>query len=308
MRAFLWSIEAEKNIRCKLCLRKCLITDKNPLGYCKVRKKKDNILIVKNYMKIRYYESEIENLNFLHFKPFNKVLVIDSIGTNCEFCSDKINEKELKKVDVERFIEEVKSKNIKILFFNQQEPIIFFETMYKIAKYAFRAGLINVFSTNAYFLPTLSKLFRKYFSAVQVRIYNFLDEEFYRKIGLEDVKTLRKTLLYLYRQKMHMEIANILTNEYKREKLFEFSEFLINTLSSSIPFHIIAKDEIDIYQLLDLKSDAERSGLRFVYLNEDRNVYCYNCKSLIIDRDNKKINLNTSLRCPYCLAKVEVVI
>lgn len=105
-----------------------------------------------------------------------------------------------------------------------------------------------------------------------------------------------------------MEIVNIINSEYKKEKLFEFSEFLINTLSSSIPFHIIAKDEIDIYQLLELKDLAERSGLRFVYLSEDRNVYCYNCKSLIIDRESNKINLNNALRCPYCLAKVEVVI
>jgi len=308
MRAFLWNLEAGNNIRCKLCLRKCLITEKNPIGFCKVRKKKGNNLIVTNYMKISYYEDEIENLYMFHFKPFQKVLVINSIGTNCEYCSEKISSKELKKVDVENFIEKVKSSNIKILFFNQQEPLIFFETMYKIAKYAFKAGLINVFSTNAYFLPTLSKLFKKYFSAVQVRIFNFLDENFYKEIGLEDVKTLKKTLLYLYRQKLHMEILNFVNEKNKKENVFSFSEFLINNISSSIPLHIVSKNSENVYELMELKELAERSGLRFVYLSEDRNVYCYNCKNLIIDRENKKIYLNNMLRCPYCLAKVEIVV
>ena len=308
MRAFLWSLEAGNKIRCKLCLRKCLITDKNPLGYCKVRKKKGNNLIVTNYMKISFHEEYIENLHLLHFKPFQKVLVINSLGTNCEYCSENVDKKELKKIDLEKFIEDVKSSGIKILFFYQQEPIIYFETMYKIAKYAFKAGLINVFSTNAYFLPTLSKLFKKYFSAVQVRIYNFLDEEFYKELGLEDLRNLKKTLVYLYRQKLHMEIANFVNEKNKKENVFKFSEFLINNLSSSIPLHIIPKDFDNFYELLELKELAERSGLRFVYLSEDRNVYCYNCKNLIIDRDNQKIYLNNALRCPYCLAKIEVVV
>ncbi|MEM5824568.1 MAG: hypothetical protein QXW04_00860 [Candidatus Aenigmatarchaeota archaeon] len=308
MRAFLWSIDAQENIRCKLCLKKCLITKKKPSGFCKVRKRRENILIVTNYMRIKYLEDEIENLHFLHFKPFNKVLVINSIGTNCNFCSMEITEDELKKIEIEKFIDEIKQKNYKILFFYQQEPIIFFETMYKIAKYAFRAGLINVFSTNAYFLPILSKLFKKYFSAVQVRVYNFLDEDFYKRIGLEDTKTLKKTILYLYRQKLHMEILNIINEEYKKEKLVEFSEFIINDLSSSIPFHIYYPNNENIYELLELKDLAERTGLRFVYINDERNVLCYNCKSIIIDRENKTINLNSSYRCPNCLAKVELIL
>ena len=308
MRAFLWNLEAGNNIRCKLCLRKCLITDKNSLGYCKVRKKKGNNLIVTNYMKVAFYEDYIENLHLFHFKPFQKVLVINSFGTNCEYCSENVDKKELKKIDFEKFIEDVKSSGIKILFFYQQEPIIYFETMYKIAKYAFKAGLINVFSTNAYFLPTLSKLFRKYFSAVQVRIYNFLDEEFYREIGLEDIRNLKRTLLYLYRQKLHMEIVNFVNEKNKKENVFKFSEFLINNLSPSIPLHIIPKDFENFYELLELKELAERSGLRFVYLSEDRNVYCYNCKNLIIDRGNQKIYLNNALRCPYCLAKIEIIV
>jgi len=308
MRAFLWSLEAGNKIRCKLCLRKCLITDKNPLGYCKVRKKKGNNLIVTNYMKISFHEDYVENLHLLHFKPFQKVLVINSLGTNCEYCSENVDKKELKKIDLEKFIEDVKSSGIKILFFYQQEPVIYFETMYKIAKYAFKAGLINVFSTNAYFLPTLSKLFKKYFSAVQVRIYNFLDEEFYKELGLEDLRNLKKTLVYLYRQKLHMEIVNFVNEKNKKENVFKFSEFLINNLSSSIPLHIIPKDFENFYELLELKELAERSGLRFVYLSEDGNVYCYNCKNLIIDRDNQKIYLNNALRCPYCLAKIEVVV
>lgn len=309
MKAFLWNIESGKDIRCKLCLRKCLITKRNSIGFCGVRKRKNDILIVSNYMKIKYFEEDIENLNMFHFKPFQKVLVINSIGTNCKICNnEEIKEEDLIQVELENFIEKVKKEGYKILFFNQQEPIIFFETMYKIAKYAFRAGLTNIFSTNAYFLPILSKLFRKYFSAVQIRIYNFLNEEFYNKIGFNDINTLRKTILYLYRQKLHMEILNLLNEEYRKEDLLTLSEFIINEISPSIPFHIRFISNENIYELLELKNLAERSGMRFVYTPDEKNIFCYNCKYLIIDRENKRIYLRNSIRCPNCLAKIDVIL
>lgn len=308
MRAFLWSVEAGNKIRCKLCLRRCLLSSKKPIGFCKVREKKRNTLIASNYMRINFFYEDIENLNIFHFKPFSKVTVINSVGTNCNLDENSIEEKDLKEIKTEEFIEQVKETGNKILFFYKQEPIIFFETMYKIAKYAFRAGLVNVFSTNAYFLPILSKLFRKYFSAVQIRVYNFLDEKFYKENGLEDVETLRKTILYLYKQKLHIEILNILTNNYNKDSLQEFSEFIINELSPAIPFHIVKKNEENIYELLELKDVAERNGLRFVYIPTERNVLCYNCKNVIVDRENKEIKLNNYLRCPYCLAKVDIVL
>ena len=174
-----------------------------------------------------------------------------------------------------------------------------------MGKLFFRRGFKNVFTTNAYFSSNLVKFIAKYFEIARVIVYNSLDKKFYSKLGAKNLDEIYETILYLYRQTRHIEVLNFINDPKNDVK--QFSEFLVS-LSPSIPMHIITSN-LEITEIKKIKEDAERSGLRFVYSQDlmEINTKCYNCGNVLIDRIEKKINVENN-RCKFCGAKINLLI
>ncbi len=302
--AVFWTRE-DKSILCKLCLRRCKITK---AGFCKVRIVKDSKLYTKNYLKFQLEEKSVEECNLFHFKPFTKSIEISSIGYN--FPKSYKNVKEIKKYTTEKLLSEIrkiKAENVVFSF----EPIIYFESFYKVVKFIFREGLNNIFSSNCYFPSQLAKIIGKYCSVALINIYSSLSEKYYKEeLNVENIKPIIKTSLALKKQGMHLEFVNYVTKygNYK-DDLRKFCDFIVETFGSSVPLTLISFDNFYPQELSELKIIAEESGLRYVYVPEinEINTYCYNCKQLLIDRENKIINLEGD-RCPNCGARIDIIL
>lgn len=301
MIGILWD-KLDSKIKCKLCLHKCLLKE-GQKGICKVRIVENGNLIVKNFMKISYEEKSIEDTYLYHFYPFSKVLEVYTLGNNLNAEFFNVNEKDLKKINSEEFVNSI-SNEIKAIVFSFEESLMSIETVYRLGKLLNRAGFKNVFTTNAYFSSNLVKFISKYFEVARIVVYNSLDKNFYSKLGVKNFEEIYKTITYLYRQMRHVEVLNFID---RNNDIKSFSEFLVS-LSSSIPMHIITKN-LEIFEIQNFKELAEKSGLRFVYSLDlmEINTKCYNCGNVVIDRINGKIDVENN-RCKYCGARINLVV
>ncbi len=301
--AILWHKE-NSLITCKLCNQKCKFEKK---GFCNVRIFKKDKLYTKNYFVLQTEIKTIEEIPMFHFKPFSKTLEISSIGYN--FSKSYKEVKNAKKISLKSILKLIKKNYVENVVFSF-EPIIYFETFYKIVKFTFREGLNNIFSTNAYFPSQFSKLIGKYCNAALINIYSSLNFEYYKKeLNVKNPETIWKTILALKRQGMYLEFVNYITKfkNYK-EDLKNFCDTIIENFGSSIPLTLISFDKFFDYELRELKEIAESCGIRYVYVPEinEINTLCYNCKSLAIDRENKKILIKED-RCQNCGSKIEII-
>jgi pyruvate formate lyase activating enzyme len=295
----LW-IREDKKVKCKLCLHRCNLKEGEE-GICKVRAVKNRSLILKNFMQIKSEEKEIEDVNIFHFYPFSKTLEIFGKGNNIHANFFEI--KGFEKIEPESFLSSIKEE-IKIITFSFEETLMYIETAYRLAKFFFRKGLKNVFTTNAYFSANLAKVISKYFEVGRIIVYNSLDKNFYLSLKAEKVDEIKKTISYLYRQFKHIEILNFVDRE---NDIKSFAEFLVS-LSPEIPLHIISKN-LDFEEINKLIEEAEKSGLRYVYSKDIMkiNTICYNCGFLLIDRINRSISFKNN-RCPNCGVRLNIFV
>ena len=318
-----WYLERDR-IRCKLCLRKCLLKN-NEVGFCKVRKVKNNKLYTENFSLVKYETKTIEESGIFHFYPGSKILILKSFGSNfpLNILSKKVEKSKLKELSPEKIIEIAKRNKVRSIIYADEEPFMFIETVYRTGKLAYREGIKNVLITNSFVSTDVIKNISKYFSAVLIKVVNSLNENFYQKyFKVIDVEELKKSIKYFKKQRFFIEIENIFVEDNETdffEAQREFCEWVIENLGANVPYHIstienkIEKLEpMDLSKLSSLYNDALYLGLRYVYLNNFvgcENTSCYNCQNIVIRRENMKLRkiLLEGGRCPHCHTKIDVI-
>jgi len=330
--ALLWSRESGK-IRCDLCAWRCLIPEGKP-GLCGVRVNKKGTLYSKNYGKILFMDEQpIEKLPMFHFYPGAQTLSLASFGCNmrCKFCINAdISQKTGgvgEKYTPEGIIKLANKKGIRIISFTYTEPTVNFEFAFKVARLAKRYNIKTTFVTNGYMTSDAIKKIGKYLDAVTVDIKASADPEFYKKyMGVEHVKPIFDALKSFKKHRVFIEISNLIVPGIgdNQELNQEFLDWVINNLSSSIPYHLLtftpAHKMQDIPQteletLEKFAMDSKKIGMRYIYINghwggtDSENTYCYNCGTKVIGRTGSSLS-NINLigdRCPECGFKIDVI-
>jgi pyruvate formate lyase activating enzyme len=142
---------------CQLCPHKCSLSV-GEYGKCKVRKFDGNNFVLDYYGKITTIAVEpIEKKPIYHFKPNSKVLSVGGFSCNmsCDFCqnylisqANKINKyKTLMPDDVISLAKEKECSGICVTF---NEPTIYYEYLFDLAKEAHNNGLFFIIKTNGY--------------------------------------------------------------------------------------------------------------------------------------------------------------
>lgn len=336
--AMLWHKE-RNGIRCDLCNRKCFIA-KDKLGFCLVRKNKDNKLYALNYGKLVAVNVDpIEKKPLFHFYPGSTSLSIASAGCNfrCQFCCNAELSQSLAigkaggmpgdNYTPEEIVKIAEQKNCRSISYTYSEPTMFFEFAYKTAKLAHRSNILNTFVTNGYMTEEAVKKIAKYLDAATVDFKASGDPEFYKKfMNVPDVDPIFDTLKQMKKQRIFTEITNLVIPQIgdSPEQSRKLAQWITSELDSNVPFHLI--QFFPSYQLMELPptpvailekhmDEARKAGLRYVYIgnvpkHEAENTYCHNCREPLILRSGikvKKINLSKD-RCPNCGLKVNILI
>lgn len=327
--AMLWHKE-RNGVRCDLCSARCFIS-KEKIGLCQVRKNEDNKLYTLNYGKVVDLTADsIEKKFLFHFLPRSKSLFLSTIGCNLndQFCIDdlKLTNVEGKEYSPEEVVKMAESKGCESISYAFTDPTISFEFAFKIAKFAHRSNLKNVFVTNGFITDDAVKKIAKYLDAATIRFKASGDPEFMKQYSLiPNIGPIFKTLKQMRKHRVFIEVSNTIIPQIGDdvEKCRKLAELINSEFGSEIPFHILqffpsprfpGLPMTPVSVLEKCADEVRRAGLRFVYIsnvpgNSQQNTYCYNCRELLITRNKfsvKKVNLSNN-RCPKCGLQINLV-
>jgi pyruvate formate lyase activating enzyme len=321
-----WSKEGKK-IRCGVCSFNCLM-ENDGFGRCMLRYNENGTLKMKNFGKIQdITKTSVESLPLYHFMPGYDSILISTIGTNLNWTTRIDDKPKGKKIKSEELIKDMNSKKIKILTFNHYEPIISFELVFRVMRLAKRYNIKTVLTTNGFISSEAIKKIGKYLDAAIVKIIASGDDDFYKKyLEVQDNSAIFETLKNFKKHRVFIEVANTIVPEIGENETCHshLVDWLINNLDSSVPYHLmkfepfgqfsnIPETSVELFEKFAF--EAEKSGLRFVYVHDPYVVgysttYCYNCKFPLIERLGEAIieNRLDGDRCPSCGFRINLVI
>ncbi|MFP3268505.1 MAG: AmmeMemoRadiSam system radical SAM enzyme [Desulfurococcales archaeon] len=336
--ASLWINHPKDNyVKCLLCSRYCIIAP-GKFGVCGVRKNVDGKLYTYVYGLLSAVAVDpIEKKPLMHYKPSSSVLSISTVGCNffCKFCQNwEISQARLERglygeyMSPEEVISLAKKYKADGISFTYNEPTIFFEYMYDVARLAKEEGLFTTMVTNGYMSKEALEEFYPYLDAATVDFKASGNTEFYRKyMSVPDPSPIYNFLKLLREKKVFIEVTNLIVPEIgdKEEDLRRLANWIAGELGEETPFHLLRfypqykMSDIpptSVRVLEKLANIAKDAGLKHVYIGNVwghplENTYCPRCGKLVIEREGylvKKNLLTEEGKCPYCGYKMNVVL
>jgi len=328
--------EKEGYVKCTLCSRYCVIAP-GKWGVCGVRKNINGVLYTYVYGLLSAIALDpIEKKPLMHYKPGSRVLSISTVGCNffCSFCQNwEISQSRLEKglygeyKEPEEIIRIAKAHGADGISFTYNEPTIFYEYMYDVAKLAKKEGLFTTMVTNGYMSEEAIREFHPYLDAATVDFKASGNPNFYKKyMSVPDPSPIYSFLRILKEKKIFVEVTNLIVPKIgdSSEDLRQLSRWIADNLGEETPFHLLRfypyyklnyLPPTSVSSLEELAQLAKSEGLKHVYIGNVpghplENTYCPNCGRLVIERKGFFVVrnlLDKEGRCPYCGYKLNVV-
>ncbi len=301
-----WEKLKDKKVKCNACNRHCVISENNT-GVCGVRKNLNGKLFSLVYGKtLTLTVDPIEKKPLFHFKPGTDCVGVSTFGCNfkCLHCqnfhiSQQFSEEKIERVQFlspTEIVEKTLELGVPGIAYTYTEPTVFIEYALDTMKEAKKFGLYNVFVSNGYMTKEVLEASKGLLDAINVDLKG--NNEFYENVcgGIKREFVL-KTIEWLYKNKIHTEITNLIVPSYNdKEKDFEETAKFVYSLSSLIPLHFTRfypmnklnyLPQTPIEKIFKAKEIAEKTGLKYVYagnIAEEENTFCRFCKNLLVKR------------------------
>lgn len=313
------------NIQCELCPHRCRVA-KGKRGICRVRENRDG-----KYYSLVYgnpcavHIDPIEKKPFFHVLPGTTSFSLATAGCNfqCKFCQNwEISQAAPEdvtsyEVPLELMVKRAKEAAARSIAYTYVEPTIFYEYMIDVGTLAKKSGLLNVYHSNGFINPVPLKNLCKVLDAANIDLKGFT-ENFYRELCSGELNPVLETLKTLKREKVHLEITNLVipTKNDEMSVVKEMCLWIKRELGAETPVHF--SRFYPLYKLKTLpptpvstldkaRTVALSAGLEYVYIgnvpgHEGENTFCPKCKKVIIHRTGYmvgEINLRAG-KCGYC--------
>lgn len=310
-------------INCFLCPHNCKIIE-GKKGICKVRKNIRGQLYTLNYETMTSYGYDpIEKKPLYHFYPGENIFSFGTFGCNfsCDFCQNfSIVENVDMYMDVkaDSILELGGAKDSIGIAYTYNEPTIFYEFMYDIAKQAKASKLKNVMITNGYINRQALEDLLPYIDAMNIDLKS-MEESFYKRFCKASLNPVLKTIETAY-GKTHIEITTLIIDgeNSDEDEIYNLSKFIAE-ISPDIPLHLskyypsnrMTNPPTKTETLIDLRNIAKKN-LNYVYIGNvwgvDNNTYCPNCKNLLIKRfpEIEVLGLDNG-HCNNCGQEINVI-
>ncbi|MCD5401123.1 AmmeMemoRadiSam system radical SAM enzyme, partial [candidate division NPL-UPA2 bacterium] len=271
-------------VRCTLCFHKCVIPAGRP-GICRVRVNYQGRLYTLVYGRPAGLQTDpIEAEPMYHMIPGHRNLGVFTASCNfrCKQCHNwHITQRGPEEVRALRYTpEEVVAEAIRrrsrSISHTINEPTIFFEFMYDIAKVSRREGLLNLFHTNGGIAPEPLRALLQHMDGVVVDLKGFC-EEVYREIFGGELAPVLETLKIIREEGVWLEIVNLIipTLNDEPDKIKEMCIWIRDNLGEDVPLHFTRFSPA--YRLTHLPPTpiktlelavkiAHEAGLKYVYI------------------------------------------
>jgi len=315
----------EKEVRCLLCPRECVISA-GERGYCEVRENKAGKLYSLVYGNpCAVHIDPIEKKPFFHVLPGTPSFSIATAGCNfdCKFCqnweiSQEVPEKTLNfRLPPAQVVELAQENRCLSIASTYVEPTIFFEYMYDISVAAKEKGILSVYHSNGYINPRPLADLSPYLGAACIDLKGFTDG-FYQEMTEGTLQPVLRTIKTLRQQGVHVELVNLIipTKNDDLQVVKQMCQWIKEEVGPDVPLHF--SRFYPLYKLRNLpptpvktlegaRETALAVGLEYVYIgnvpgHEGENTYCPRCKKVLIARRGYYILANHVIkgRCKYC--------
>jgi len=330
-KALLYQKLKNKNVRCDVCQRHCLIAP-GQTGYCQTRINKNGNLYTLIYgLASAINNDPIEKKPVFHYQPGSFCLSLGTFGCNfrCQFCqnweiawADGFHQG-LKgiKISPQQAVKLAKKYHSKGIAITYNEPAIWLEYSLAVFKLAKKAHLYTCWVTNGYATKKTIDIIAPYLDIYRVDLKSF-DDFFYQKlINVPQAAPIFETTKYIHNQypKVHLEcVTNIIPGWNDSDKNLEkIATWIIKNLGPKTPWHVTrffpyAKltnvPATPPETLFRAREIGLKAGLKFVYIGnlevgKEDDTFCPKCGQLIIKRDCYQVQVlgvDKKGRCRFC--------
>lgn len=315
----------EQAVQCTLCPHNCIVKE-GKSGICRVRINHGGKLIseVNGYVSSIHFDP-IEKKPLYHFKPGSTILSLGTYGCNlrCFFCQNcSISQTAAKPELFRQYFtpQQIISLALKQpgnigIAFTYNEPVVWFEYMFDIARLAKQADLKTVMVTNGFINKEPLSALLEYIDAFSVDLKAF-DEEFYTKVTSSKLEPVKETLKQINRAGKHLEVVNLVIPGLNDDEttFAAMTRWIASELGQETVFHIsryfpnykLTTEATSISSISKLKHLAEKE-LSYVYAgniySQGNNTYCLKCNNLLISRQSYTVSVNgldAEGRCKAC--------
>jgi len=312
-------------VRCDLCPRQCHVP-KGERGFCRVRENREG-----KYYSLVYgnpcavHLDPIEKKPFFHVLPSSGSFSLATVGCNfqCKFCQNweisQASPEDVYSYDVppEMIVKMAKEVGARSIAYTYVEPTIFYEYMADICILAKKAGILNVCHSNGFINPRPLNHLCNVMDAANIDLKGFT-ETFYHDLCSGELKPVLETLKTLKKNKVHLEITNLVIPTQNDEMLGvrEMCLWVKKELGADTPVHF--SRFYPLYKLRSLPSTpvstlekaravALSTGLEYAYIgnipgHEAEHTFCPKCKKMLIQRIGYMVGENhlKDGKCKYC--------
>jgi pyruvate formate lyase activating enzyme len=315
----------EGGIECRLCPRRCRITDLER-GYCGVRENRGDKYITLVYgLPCAVNIDPIEKKPLFHFYPGTSAFSLATAGCNCncKFCQNwdisQSRPEQTNNIDLPpgEIVKICQTRRVPTIAYTYSEPIIFYEYMYDTARLAHEQDIKSVMITGGYIEKEPLTDLLPQLDAVKVDLKS-IRETFYKNIVNAELQPVLEALVEIKKAGVWLEIVNLVvpTLNDTDEEFRALAGWVRDNLGGDIALHFSRFH--GQYLLKNLPSTPETTlqrahdisraeGLDYVYLGNLYNhpaesTYCPRCRAVLIQRQGYRILQNRILqgRCPDC--------
>lgn len=314
-------------VQCQLCPNKCILGS-GQRGICGARENIKGKLYSLVYGKpVTTHVDPIEKKPLYHFLPGAKAYSLATAGCNldCKNCQNwdiahrKPEDVESMTMTPQQVITEAKSKNAQVIAFTYNEPTVWYEYMYDIAKLAQQQDLKTVSISNGYINPEPLKKLLPYLDAMKIDLKGF-NEQTYQELNQGQLQPVLDSIKIVAESDTWLEIVNLIVPEYtdNPEEIKQMCQWIKDEIGPNVPLHFSRFSPA--YKLTNLPPTSKEAlinarqicldiGLNYVYIgniqtDQAGNSYCPENEQAVIIRNGYLIEENTvnstgsSPKCP----------
>ena len=318
-----------KFVQCGLCPRRCTLSP-GLSGYCTVRKNIDGKLYSLVYGKpVSIAVDPIEKKPVFHMFPGSLSFSLATVGCNmrCIHCQNwQISQAlpgEVKTYEFtpEEIVEQAVKSGSKSIAYTYNEPVVFYEYMYDIARIARSRGLKNVMVTSGWINTEPFRNLCKYLDVARIDLKGFSDE-FYGKLANASLAPVLETIKTAKSEGVWVEIINLVIPGYNDDtvKIKEMCKWIKNNAGADVPVYfsrffpqhkLQSVPPTPVKTLEKAREIAMSAGLNYVYIGNvaghpGENTYCPKCRKKLIGRVGYTITENNikNGKCKFCGRKI----
>jgi len=319
-------------VQCQVCFRQCVVAP-GETGFCRNR-----VNLGGTYYDLVYGRPSalqidpIEKEPSFHMLPGSSIFGIGTAGCNnrCRHCHNwHLSQRSVDELSTydhtpEEIVRLARNEGCDGVSFTYNEPTVFYDYMFDVARLAKEQGLRTIFHTNGSMEVEPLFALLEHMDAVTVDLKAFTPR-FYREVSESELKPVLRTLENIREARagrrsspLHLEVVNLVIPGYNDDlhEIRAMCHWIREHLGAEVPVHF--NRFVPAYRLTHVPptpvetleataSIADEEGLKYVYIgnmpgHERNSTFCPSCGKRLIHRTHFQVHSIEIKggRCPQC--------